>query len=313
MTTTDTTSVEGVISESVSVNGVAGESSGGSQRDRADAPLITFVTPQKRVTKRPSTFWRFREEIPFRLKWSLLIFSSIAPIAAWIILYQTHTVNPIFLPSPADVIDSGQTLISNGSFSRDVTASLRRVAIGFGISLAVSIPLGLAMGSFRSIQHLFEPMIGFVRYMPATAFVPLLLIWLGLDESPKIALIFIGTVFFNTVMVANLVWSVPTELVRVSYTLGASTRTVFARVIFPHSVPGMFDTARVNLAAAWNLIIVAELLAATEGLGFRIVRAQRFLNIDQIFFVLIVIGIIGVTLDISLRVMRNRVAPWSQE
>ena len=296
----------------IQTNGAAGALAGGSTTED-ERPLRSYIAPRKKAPKKPSPFWRFREEVPFRLKWTLLVISSIAPIAAWIILYQTHTVNEIFLPSPWDVIDSGQRLISNGSLWDDAAASLRRVAIGFGISILISIPLGLAMGSFRSIQHLFEPMIGFVRYMPATAFVPLLLIWLGLDEAPKIALIFIGTVFFNTIMVANLVWSVPTELVKVSYTLGASTRTVFAKVIFPHAVPGMFDTARVNLAAAWNLIIVAELLAATEGLGFRIVRAQRFLNIDQIFFVLIVIGIIGVTFDISLRVMRNKVAPWSQE
>ncbi len=88
---------------------------------------------------------------------------------------------------------------------------------------------------------------------------------------------------------------------------------VFTRVIFPHSVPGAIDAARVNLAAAWNLIVVAELFAADEGLGYRIVRSQKFLQIDTIFAVLIVIGILGFTRDLLLRTARNRLAPWSQE
>lgn len=149
--------------------------------------------------------------------------------------------------------------------------------------------------------------------MPATGFVSLLVIWVGLGEEPKFLLIFMGTVFFNTLMIANLVWAIPNELIRVSYTLGAGNITVFRKVIFPHSLPGIIDAARVNLAAAWNLIIVAELVAADEGLGYRIVRAQKFLHTDQIFAVLVVIGIIGIASDIGLRMLRNRIAPWSQE
>jgi NitT/TauT family transport system permease protein len=204
-------------------------------------------------------------------------------------------------------------MISSGQLEGHTWASVRRVAIGFGIALLISIPLGLAMGTFKSIEALFEPAIGIIRYMPATAFIPLLLIWMGLGESPKIALIVIGTVFFNTLMTANVVWQVPPELIKVSRTLGAGAWTVFRKVIFPYAVPGVIDAARVNLAAAWNLIVVAELLAADKGLGFRITRAQRFLHIDQIFVVLIVIGLLGLATDIALRTVRNRVAPWSQE
>jgi NitT/TauT family transport system permease protein len=204
-------------------------------------------------------------------------------------------------------------MISSGNLWTDTRASVERVAIGFAISLLIAIPLGLAMGMFKSISSLFEPAIGLIRYMPATAFVPLLMIWLGLGESPKIALIVIGTVFFNTLMTANVVWQVPGELIKVARTLGADAPAVFRKVVFPYAVPGVIDAARVNLAAAWNLIVVAELLAAQEGLGFRITRAQRSLHIDQIFVVLVVIGVIGLATDIALRMMRDRLAPWSQE
>ena len=169
------------------------------------------------------------------------------------------------------------------------------------------------MGTFKSMEALFEPVIGLLRYMPAPAFVPLLIIWFGFAETPKVALILIGTMFFNTLMIANVVWQVPTDLIRVALTLGASNVAVFTKVIFPQSVPGAIDAARVNLAAAWNLIVVAGLFAADEGLGYRIVRSQKFLQIDTIFAVLIVIGILGLTSDLLLRTARNRLAPWSQE
>ncbi|MEZ4503901.1 MAG: ABC transporter permease [Dehalococcoidia bacterium] len=269
--------------------------------------------PEPTVGRAPSRFWQIREEIPVRWRWILGGVSLIAPLVIWVVLVQTGSVNPIFLPSPLEVVQAGRDMVSSGVLRADTWASLQRVAIGFGIAIAISVPLGLAMGTFRSVQALFEPVIGFVRYMPATAFVPLLVIWLGLDEAPKIALIVIGTVFFNTLMTANIVWSVPTELIRVSFTLGAGAWTVFRKVIFPYALPGMIDAMRVNLAAAWNLIVVAELFAATEGLGYRIVRAQKFLQIEQIFVVLIVIGALGLTSDLLLRTLRNRLAPWSQE
>lgn len=263
--------------------------------------------------RKPSLFWRIREDIPRPLHLSLVAASLVLPLIAWAIVAEAGVVSPIFLPSPLEVAKAGQELISSGQLGTDAWASIRRIALGFGLALVVSIPLGLAMGTFRSMNALFEPIIGFVRYMPAPAFLSLMVIWLGLGEQPKIALIFVGTVFFNTLMTANLVWQVPSEMIRVAFTLGAGNATVFRKVIFPYALPGIIDAARVNLAAAWALIIVAELLAAEEGLGVRITRAQRFLNTDQIFFILIVIGVIGLTCDILLRIMRNRVAPWSQE
>jgi NitT/TauT family transport system permease protein len=268
--------------------------------------------PRSRRRGQPR-FWRVRDEIPRRLELALIVTSVVLPLAIWTILAVTESVNPIFLPSPTDTAGAAYDMLQSGDLARDTSASAARVAIGFGIAVAISVPLGLAMGTFRSIQALFEPMIGLIRYAPATAFVPLLLIWLGLGEQPKIALVVLGTVFFNTLMTANVVWQVPSELIKVSRTLGAGSGSIFRKVIFPHAVPGIFDAMRVNLAAAWNLIVVAELIAADQGLGFRIVRAQKFLHIDQIFVALVVIGLLGVTSDFLLRTLRNRLAPWSQE
>ena len=141
-------------------------------------------------------------------------------------------------------------------------------------------------------------------------FIPLLLIWLGLGEPSKVGLLFIGTVFFNTLMTADAVRQVPRALIDVSYTLGARRGEVLRKVVVPHALPGMIDAVRVNAAAAWNFVVVAELINSQEGLGYRIARSQRFLASDRIFAVLIVIAVIGLAIDILLRVLRDRIGRW---
>ena len=267
---------------------------------------------QKKRRKR-STFWRVREDIPRPLELGLIALSLALPFIVWQLVYMSGQVNDIVLPSPAATAEKAYEMLVEGPLLSDAQISTQRVGIGFGLSLLVAVPLGLAMGTFTSIRALFEPAIAMLRYPPATAFTVLFLIWLGIGEEPKVALVFYGTVFFNTLMIANVVWSVPGEMIRAAQTLGASSFTVFRKVVFPFAVPGIIDAARVNLAAAWNLIIVAELLAAEEGLGRRIVSAQKFLRTEEIFTVIVVIGIIGVATDIGLRTLRNRLSPWAQE
>ncbi len=198
-----------------------------------------------------------------------------------------------------------------GELWTDLRASSIRVFFGYSISLVIGVTMGVLIGSYRSIDAFFEPQLGFLRYIPATALTPLLLIWLGIDEAPKIALIAVGTVFYNIVMMADVARSVPHELVKAAYTLGARRWTVLRRVILPHSWPGILDAARVNLAAAWLMLVVSELLAAEEGLAFRIIRAQRFRRIDRMFALLLVLGILGMVSDMALRGLRRRSARWA--
>ena len=267
----------------------------------------------RRAARPPGTgFFRLREEIPDRLRRPLVLASIAVPFLVWTLLTATHAVKPLFLPSPPAVARSGWELATSGQLWSDASATLTRVGISFALVVAISVPLGLAMGTFGSVRAIFEPMIGFVRYMPAPAFIPLLIVWLGFGESAKITLLVIGTVFFNTVMSADVAAQVPKELINASYTLGARRWAVVRKVVVPHSVPGLINAMRVNIAATWNLVVVAELIAAQEGLGYRIIRAQRFNQTDQIFAVLLVIGIIGVALDLVFRLLRNTVAPWAR-
>jgi NitT/TauT family transport system permease protein len=259
------------------------------------------------------TFWTLRDPISDRLRWSLMVVSALAPFLLWWALSGSGAVNPLFLPSPLSVLQAGARLWSGGELRHDLVATLTRVGIGFSIIVLISVPLGIAIGTFPSVGALFEPLIGLLRYMPAPAFIPLLIIWLGLGESSKIALLVIGTVFFNTLMSADAAALVPQELIDASYTLGASRATVVRKVVLPYSLPGLIDAMRVNIAATWNLVVVAELIAAQQGLGYRIERAQRFLRTDEIFAVLIVIGVIGVSMDLGFRALRNAVSPWATE
>lgn len=260
---------------------------------------------------RPSLFWDITNDIPKKLRWSLMVASIITPLILWWIIASQGWVKPLFLPSPTEVATAIQGLWASGDLQKDIIYSVLRVLAGFSLAVLVSIPLGIAMGAFSSIRALLEPIIGIVRYMPAPAFIPLLILYFGVGETPKVLLIFIGTLFFNTLMVMDAVKFVPKELIEATYTLGGNRPQVVFRVIFPYVLPKIIDAGRVNIAASWNLVIVSELVAATEGLGRRISVAQRFLNTDQIFAGLIVIGVIGLIIDFGFVWLQRFLCRWS--
>lgn len=240
-----------------------------------------------------------------------MILSVAGPFGLWWGIASTGLVDPKFLPTPVMVGQALVELQQDGYLLTDTLSSFLRVSAGFLLGVLIAIPVGIAMGAFASIRSLFEPLMGIVRYMPAPAFIPLLIIYLGLGEEPKIALIFIGTVFFNTLMIMDSVKFVPKELIETTYTLGGDRRQVLTQVIMPYVVPSIFDTLRVNMAAAWNLVIVAELVAAEGGLGKRIAIAQKFFQTDDIFACLIVLGLIGFALDLSLQAIMRATCQWA--
>ncbi len=263
----------------------------------------------------PTVFWRIAEDIPQRLTGILVILSLVMPICLWWIISSwvasTAVTNSIFLPTPVQVLGAIQKLWSDGTLFKDIQFSLFRVITGFFLAAVISIPIGTLMGTFASVRSLLEPIIGIIRYMPAPAFIPLLILYFGLDELPKILLIFIGTLFFNTLMIMDGVKFIPKELIETTYTLGGRRSQILLQVIFPYLLPAIIDACRVNMAAAWNLVIVAELVAATEGLGKRISVAQRFLRTDEIFAGLIVIGLIGLGIDLLFRLLLRVSCRWA--
>ncbi|KAI9134551.1 ABC transporter permease [Acaryochloris sp. CCMEE 5410] len=260
---------------------------------------------------KPTTFWRIAEDIPANLKWALTAISIALPLGLWWGVSSTGVVNPDFLPSPIKVGQALVDLHSDGFLVKDTLMSCFRVGIGFFLAALISAPIGVAMGTFTSIRSLLEPIIGIVRYMPAPAFIPLLLIYLGIEELPKITLIFIGTVFFNILMIMDAVKFIPKELLETTYTLGGRRHQVLFQVITPYVIPNILDAFRVNMAASWNLVVVAELIAANEGLGKRIELAEKFFRTDDIFACLIVLGLIGFFIDLLFRWLLRFSCPWA--
>lgn len=271
----------------------------------------TITSPVVKTSLRPSNFWNINQDLPKPWLWLSGLVSLVFPLLVWYTVTKYSAIESIFLPSPGDVITAVGNLWSKGYLLTDIKVSFLRVSLGFILSAIVAVPLGILMGTFASIRALFEPIIGIVRYMPAPAFIPLLIIYLGIDEAPKIALIFIGTVFFNLLMIMDSVKFVPQDLIETTYTLGGKRWQVLSEVITPFIVPRIIDTFRVNMAASWNLVVVAELLAASEGLGKRILLAQKFLRTEEIFACLIILGLIGFAIDLAFRLLVRITCKWA--
>ena len=277
----------------------------------APAPEGVATVPGTRG-RRHSALGRMRSDVPVPMTVGLSAIGVLLLLGGWWALAESMGASDFLLPTPPETWDAFRELLREGTLREDLTASLRRIGVGYAISMLIGVVLGVMIASFRAIEAFSEAPIGFLRYIPAGALTPLFLLWLGIDESPKVALIVVGTVFFNTLMIADVARAVPQELVNAASTLGAGRFTTLRRVILPHSWPGIVDVARINLAAAWVMLVVAEMLAAQEGLAFRVVRAQRFRAVDTMFAVLIVFGLIGLVSDLALRQIRKRTAPWSE-
>lgn len=273
----------------------------------------SLPTSNQPKTLNSTVFWRLAEDIPKPLNTALIATSIGLPLLLWWLITTFGNVDPKFLPSPAKVLAAFGRLWSTRELLKDTVASLWRVGVGFLLAVLFSIPVGVLMGSFASIRALLEPLFGLMRYMPAPAFIPLLILYLGIGEGPKITLIFIGVFFFNSLMVMDTVKFVSKDLIEATYTLGGNRTQTLLQVIFPHVLPGILDACRINLAAAWQLVIVSELIAATEGLGRRISVAGRFLRTDEIFVGLIVIGVIGLTFDLLFQYVLRVSCSWASQ
>jgi NitT/TauT family transport system permease protein len=260
-----------------------------------------------------STFWSIRQRFPKQLSLVLVLTSLLAPLTIWTIVSSLQLVPPTFLPTPMAVMSAGLTMFAENNLWGDVLASCGRVLAGFLLAAVIGVPLGLAIGTFYSMDSLFSPLVGTVRYMPITGFVPLIIIWLGLDEPSKILIISLGVVLYNVIMVADAVKFIPNEMINVAYTMGASRWDVLCKVIIPATFPSVLDTLRVNVSGAWNFVVIAELLAAQNGLGFKIIQSQRFLQTDKVLFCIMLIGVIGLIIDYGLKWLARMLTPWADQ
>jgi NitT/TauT family transport system permease protein len=261
----------------------------------------------------PSMFWSIRQGFSRRLSAMIIGLAFGVPLLFWAIFSYSGMVPAIFLPTPIAVLQAGVKMFAENDLLLDVLASSGRVLAGFVIAALIGVPMGIAMGTFYSMDSLFAPLVGTVRYMPVTAFVPLIIIWLGLGEASRVLIIMLGVVLYNAIMIADAVKFIPNDMINVAYTLGGNRRDVLFRVIIPAAFPSVLDTLRVNISGAWNFLIIAELVAAQNGLGFRIIQSQRFLQTDKVLFCILLIGLIGLLLDYGLRFLSQKLTPWADQ
>ena len=254
--------------------------------------------------------WTIRGWLSQRRYWTRAAIGLAVPLLLWTALSLSDSVNHVFLPGPLDVVRRLATWFTEDRLLDDIGISTFRVVAGWSLSALVALPLGLMIGNFRVIQALLEPLTDFVRYMPAVAFIPLVMLWIGIDEGAKVAIIFIGTFFQMVLMVAEDVRRVPMAQIEAAQTMGATRWEIIEKVIIPSAKPALLDTLRITMGWAWTYLVVAELVAANSGLGYSIVKAQRFLQTDKIFAGIILIGAIGLATDQAFRFVRRLAFPY---
>jgi NitT/TauT family transport system permease protein len=257
----------------------------------------------------PQALLTLRQAIPTSIYWGLALIGLAMPLLMWALASASGHVDPIFLPGPATVLERVKTWWEEGLLG-DIGISTMRVVVGWALATLIALPLGLFIGTWRAVQALLEPMMDFIRYMPAVAFVPLVMVWVGIDEGAKVAIIFLGTFFPMVLMVAEDVRRVPAAQIEAAQTMGATSREVVEQVILPSAKPALLDTLRVNMGCAWTYLVVAELVAANSGLGYAILKAQRFLQTDKIFAGILIIGLIGLVIDQLFRLLHRKAFPW---
>ncbi|MCS0502647.1 ABC transporter permease [Ancylobacter mangrovi] len=252
-----------------------------------------------------------KAEVPGPLRYAVATFVWVLVIAIWSILTYGGIMQDIFLPSPTAVMGAFFRLFEDGTLSQHIWASLQVVLMGFIISSIIAVPLGLLMGTFRVVQAGLEPLVNFIRYLPVTSFVPLFILWIGIGIEQRVTVIFFGTFFQQLVMIADVSRGVSKDLLNASYTLGASRRDALLHVLTPAALPGIMDTLRVTMGWAWTYLVVAELVAASSGLGYISMKAMRGFQVDVIFLAIAVIGLLGLFTDLIFRLISNRLVGWA--
>lgn len=254
--------------------------------------------------------WDVRGELRRRSALALAIAGFVLPLAAWILVSLKGWADPVFLPPPWQVLAQLGEWYRDGDLLGDIVVSIARVLGGFCVAALVAVPLGVLVGTFAPVRAFLEPLTEFTRYLPAVAFIPLIMLWVGIDESAKVAVIWVGVFFQMLLLVAGDVARVPDAPIEAARTMGATNEEIIKYVLIPAARPAILTTLRGAMSLAWTYLVVAELVAANSGLGYAILKAQRFLLTDKIFAGILLIGLVGLFTDQAFRWLHKRCFPW---
>lgn len=223
-------------------------------------------------------------------------------------------MRPVWLPPPETVWNRLLTVAAQGfrnfSLWEHLAISIWRVVAGFFFGALIGIPLGFAMGLNSFLRGWFDPIVEFMRPVPPLALIPLVIIWYGIDEKAKVILLFLAALWIMAIAARSGVSGVKLSKVHAAYSLGASRWQLLRHVIMPNALPDIFTGARVAMGVCWGTVVAAELVAAEKGAGFMIIVASRFMQTDIVIMGIILIGIIGYSIDMAMRTAERWLVPW---
>ena len=236
--------------------------------------------------------------------------------SAWTFIHAPADwqMRPIWLPPPENVWNRLLDIAANGyrnfSLWEHLSISIWRVFTGFFFGALIGIPLGFAMGLNSFLRGWFDPIVEFMRPVPPLALIPLVIIWYGIDEKAKVILLFLAALWIMAIAARAGVAGVTLSKVHAAYSLGASKWQLLRHVIMPNALPDIFTGARVAMGVCWGTVVAAELVAAEKGAGFTIMVASRFMQTDIVIMGIILIGIIGYSIDVAMRMLERWLVPW---
>jgi NitT/TauT family transport system permease protein len=235
------------------------------------------------------------------------------PLGIWWLAAAEGWQPPLFLPSPLSVWHTLEAQWNNGQLASDTGISVFRITVGFLIASVMAIPIGVLIGTYRLWEAAIEPLVDFIRYIPVVALVPLTILWSGVGNTQKFVIIWIGTFFQQVLLIMDNTKRVPLDFVDIGRTLGLKDRKILTRIIVRSAAPGIWDSLRVTLGWAYTWLVLAELVAATSGLGYRIETAQRYLETNLIFAYILVLGVLGLIMDQVMRAIGRLLFRYSVE
>jgi NitT/TauT family transport system permease protein len=246
-----------------------------------------------------------------RARTRMLLLNAVSVVAG-IGIWWALALSGFDIPTPPQVLKRFGELIADGTLIKDIGASLTRVLIGFVLGVAVAVPVGFLMGWYATIRGLVEPWVQFFRTIPPLAIIPLAIVLMGIGETPKIFVIFLASFLACVIATFQGVVNVDKTLINAARVLGANDRVIFARVVVPASTPFILVGMRVGLGSSWATLVAAELIAAQQGLGYRMQSAQLYYDLPTIFVGLITIGILGLLMDRILLFAETKLTGWQE-
>ena len=250
---------------------------------------------------------------PLPTRWiSALTLASL--LLVWWLVTAVGWIEPLFLPSPADILAKGWTLLTQGymdaSLWQHLGASLGRIGLALLAATLTAIPVGIAIGYNRVARGILDPLIEFYRPIPPLAYLPLIVIWCGIGELSKVLLIYLAIFAPIAIATATGVRTVDPAKLRAAQSLGASKIQLIRHVILPSALPDILTGIRIGLGVGWSTLVAAELIAATSGLGFMVQSAAQFLVTDVVVLGILLIALIAFALEMGLRALQRKLVPW---